>query len=134
MPRRARSAKSRKAARAKGFRSAFECSVAEGLTERGVEFDYEGEKLDYNILQTKRYIPDFTIRGNNVIIESKGRLTAADRKKMLLVKEQHPDRVICLLFQRDNTLYKGSKTRYSEWAEKNGFLWALKEVPDDWLK
>ena len=70
-----------------------------------------------------------------IFVETKGRLTTADRKKMKLIKEQHPNLDIRILFQRDNFLYKGSKTKYSQWAESVGYIWAVgKEVPKAWLK
>ena len=87
--------------------------------------------MEWELLERKKYLPDFKVNG--FILECKGRLTAADRKKMVAVKSQHPDKDIRLLFQFDNKLNPRSKTRYSMWAEKNGFKWALKEVPEAWL-
>lgn len=71
-------------------------------------------------------------------IETKGKFTADDRKKLLAVKEQHPNVVIYLLFQRAyNKLSPKSKTTYADWSEKNGFAWADYNehgVPEEWLK
>lgn len=78
-------------------------------------------------------MPDFALT-NGVLIECKGRLTAADRKKLLLVKKQHPRLDLRLLFQFDNKLSPRSKTRYSTWAEKNGFEWAVGSIPRGWLR
>jgi hypothetical protein len=42
---------------------------------------------------------------------------------MLAVKAQHPEWTIIFVFQNPNqTIAKTSKTTYSKWAEKNGFL------------
>lgn len=103
------------------------------MGRRGEYFEYEpkAEVLVWELRETKKYLPDFKIR--DFIVECKGRLTAADRKKMLHVRDQHPEKDIRLLFQFDNKLNPRSKTRYSAWAEKNGFKWALKEVPEEWL-
>ena len=30
-------------------------------------------------------------------------------------------------------IYKGSKTTYAQWCEKNGFKWAKKEIPQEWI-
>jgi Phage endonuclease I len=131
-PRRSRT---RKEAEAQGYRSGFELRVAEQLTADGAEFNYEpkDEVISYVVHEVRKYLPDFVLP-NKVIIECKGRLTAADRKKLTLIKAQHPDKDIRLVFMYDNKLNPRSKTRYSAWAEKNGFMWALKAVPEDWTK
>jgi hypothetical protein len=52
----------------------------------------------------------------------------------LLIKEQHPDLDIRLLFQNAyNKIRKGSKTTYAMWCEKKGILYAHKQVPKSWL-
>ncbi len=57
-----------------------------------------------------------------------------DRTKHLLIKQQHPDKDIRFLFKVDNKINKASETRYSDWCEKHGFLYAFGEVPEEWLK
>lgn len=70
-----------------------------------------------------------------LVIETKGRFTATDRKKHLLIKAQHPDLDIRFLFQRSaSRLSKKSKTTYADWCRKHGFQFADKVVPDEWLK
>lgn len=72
---------------------------------------------------------------SGLIVETKGRFTAADRKKHLLIKEQHPDLDIRFLFQRSaSRLSKKSKTTYADWCRKHGFQFADKVVPEEWLK
>lgn len=130
----ARRTKTRKDAEQAGFRSGFEARVAEQLTERGTDFDYEPKDgiMEYEIHELHKYLPDFRI--GKMYIECKGRFTAADRKKMRLVKEHNPKKDIRLLFMSNNKLNPRSKTRYSDWAEKNGFKWAIKRIPEEWLE
>lgn len=118
-----------------GFRSGIEVKVAKQLEEAGIKVEYETTKIRYVQPETKHtYTPDFVLP-NGIIIETKGRFVAADRKKHLLIKQQHPDLDIRFVFQRSqNTINKGSKTTYADWATKNGFLYADKEIPDEWLK
>lgn len=119
------------------FRSNFEELVATNLKHRRVKYEYEPEKWDFvQPAQKRKYCPDFKL-SNGVYVECKGRLTAADRKKMLLVKEQYPKIRLVMLFQRaKNTLTKRSKTTYGDWCDKHGIEWAdwEKGIPTDWIK
>lgn len=95
---------------------------------------YEDTKIAYQKAHT--YNPDFTL-GPNVFLECKGRFTAVDRAKHLLVKKQHPEITIHFLFERPfNTLNKASTTTYADWCEKNGYEWTTldKGIPKHWLK
>lgn len=95
-------------------------------------FDYE--KLTVKYVTEQEYTPDFGV-GSNVIIEAKGYFTSEDRTKLKLVRAQHPDLDIRLLFQRaSNKLNKRSSTTYAQWADKHGFKWAEGTVPESWLK
>jgi len=82
----------------------------------------------------RHYVPDF-ILPNGIYIEVKGYLRSEDRKKMILVKKQHPDIDLRLIFQRaSNRIYKKSKTTYADWARKHGFIYADNgRVPREWL-
>lgn len=114
------------------YRSKFEISLATSLKRRKAKFKYEA--LDIPYILEKKYKTDFTLRSDNLIIEAKGVLTPDDRRKMKAVKAQHPHLDIRFVFQNaDNKLNKKSKTTYAQWAEKNGFLWAHKDIPDEWL-
>lgn len=80
-----------------------------------------------------KYRPDFPL-DNGIIIETKGLFTTEDRKKMKLVKEQHPHLDIRLVFSNAMArIAKKSKTTYAKWAEDNGFLWAHRAIPPGWL-
>lgn len=121
-------------ARKKGFRSGLEMDISSDLKSRSIEFTYESCKLDYVIPSRKaRYTPDF-ILANGIIVESKGRFTAADRKKMLLVREANPGADIRFVFSNSsNRIAKNSKTTYADWCDKNGFLYADLTIPNSWL-
>jgi hypothetical protein len=70
-----------------------------------------------------------------MIIETKGLFSTEDRKKMKLVKAQHPTLDIRLVFSNARAkIAKGSPTTYAKWAETNGFKWAHRVIPQDWLK
>lgn len=123
--------KVRKEARGAGYRSGFEQRVAEQLTT----FEYEADRLPYEINETHYYTPDFTLPESGIVLECKGRLTVHDRKKLLLIKEQYPELDLRLVFMYpNNKLSSKSKTRYWEWAEKHGFPWCGPNVPEEWSK
>lgn len=115
------------------FRSNYEKVVCNKLDEQNVPFQYETLNLHYEVSEQRKYTPD-VILPNGIILELKGRFSTADRKKMLLVISQHPDKDIRMVFQRHtNKLFKGSKTTYSEWCDKNNIKWADKVVPIEWI-
>jgi hypothetical protein len=117
------------------YRSRLEKKIADQLKAAGVPFEYESEKLEYEVpARTAKYVIDWKLP-NGIIIESKGWLQAKDRQKMILVKQAHPDRDIRFVFERaKNPIYTGSKTSYAKWAEDHGFRYADKGViPQSWL-
>lgn len=95
-------------------------------------WEYEPFNIAYEV-KPKKYTPDFVLE-NGIIIEAKGRFTGSDRVKHLTLKKQRPDLDIRFVFQFDNKLSKNSKVRYSDWCDKNNFKWALREVPESWVK
>ena len=114
------------------FRSRFEANVYQNAESRGVELEYERERLTYVL--TKVYRADFRIPGTNIIIEAKGHFPAADRAKMLAVRDMNPDFDFRLLFQDASTkIRRGAKTTYGQWADRNGFEWAEGVIPEGWL-
>lgn len=113
------------------FRSKFEEQIAKGFDKEGHVYLYEPSKINYQLVCS--YTPDFHLK-NGVIIEAKGFLKPSDRRKMLAVKDQHPELDIRFVFQRNNPLSKGSKHTYLSWAEKHGFpacVWP--NIPPDWF-
>jgi hypothetical protein len=115
------------------YRSKLEGKVAELLPF----IEYETTKLKYTVPASKHtYTTDFKLSDTR-FIEVKGYLTAADRKKYLLVKEQHPDIELVFFFDKSqNKIHKNSPTTYAMWCDANGFRWTdLKQgLPKDWLK
>lgn len=123
-----------------------EVGIGAQLTAAGIPFDYEKLKLKYTIPEKEHtYTPDFQV--GSIVIEFKGafgygpgRFSGGDpvkeRQKLILVKEQHPDLDLRIVFQRANTkIYKGSPTTYGKWATDHGFKWADKStIPAEWIK
>ena len=116
-----------------GYRSGLEDDIAKDLKDRGVEFEYEKLKVRWQLLENKTYTPDFKLP-NGIIIESKGRFVQADRKKHLIIQDQHPFLDIRYVFSNSKAkLYKGAKSTYGDWCNKHGFLYADKRIPEEWL-
>ena len=118
-----------------GYRSGFEHKVADQLNEAKIDFEYEKTVIDYIKPQTNHtYTIDFTLP-NGILVETKGRWVLEDRKKHLLIKNQHPELDIRIVFQNAKTkIRKGSKTTYGDYCDKHGILWAEKNIPKSWLK
>lgn len=116
------------------YRSGLERVVAEFLRQNKKSFRYEDLKIEWKDLRYRTYTPDF-ILDNGIIVETKGIFDNEDRRKHLAVREQHPELDIRLVFSNANAkLYKGSKTTYAMWCDKNEFLYSHRVIPPDWLK
>lgn len=117
-----------------GFKSGLEENISNQIASKGIEVKYESEKVAYIVPASEHtYNPDFRLP-NGIIIETKGRFVAADRKKHQLVKQQHPNLDIRFVFSNSkNKISKNSKTTYGMWCEKNGFKYADKEIPENWF-
>ena len=123
-----------RAARKYGYRSGLELKVAQDLDEQGVEYLYEKVKIEWEDLAYRTYTPDFVLN-NGIIIETKGMFTAADRRKHLAIKKQHPKLDIRFVFESSKRkLRKGAKSTYAEWCVKYNFLYYDRIIPEDWLK
>lgn len=116
------------------FRSKFEADFAGNLKLHDVKVIYEKSVVKYLIPESiHKYTPDFMI--GHFALETKGVLKIGDRKKMILVKAQHPELEFVLIFQNaKNKIAKGSKTTYGMWADANGFEWYNKIIPKERLK
>ena len=104
-------------------RSRLEDRVEGLLLERGIAYEYESHVIEYIVPESKhKYTPDFNLEA--VHLETKGKFTPADRKKMLNVRNSNPDTLLIMVFpQPNNRLRKGSKTTYADWCDKNGLPW-----------
>ena len=121
-------------ARKHGYRSGLEDKVATYLIKQNVNFLYEKIKIEWEDLAYRTYTPDF-ILDNGIIIETKGRFIALDRRKHLAIKKQHPELDIRFIFTNSkNKLRKGAKFSYAEWCIKHGFRYFDRIIPEDWLK
>lgn len=100
------------------FKSKFEKEVS---STYGLNDSYEIEAIPY-VIESK-YNPDFKL-AKNVFLETKGFFKDSDRRKILAVVKQHPDKKIIMYFQ-DSTvkLRKKGKMTYGEWCDKNGIEW-----------
>lgn len=117
-----------------GFKSKLEVSVFENLKKRKARIRYEGIKFSYTL--RRNYVPDIEVSlpgGGKRYIEVKGYLRPEDRAKMIAVKRDNPEIDIRFLFAKDNKITR-SKLRYSDWAKKYGFEYAIGEVPKEWLR
>lgn len=117
-----------------GYRSGLEEQLAINLKEQGINGEYEQNKIAYIKPATNHtYTPDFRLP-NGIFIETKGRFVLEDRKKHLLIRSQQPQLDIRFVFQNaKNKLRKGSKTTYSDWCIKHGFLFCEISIPSEWL-
>jgi len=117
-----------------GYKSGLEDVVAHQIKSKGLEVNYEIEKIKYVVpLSNHTYTPDFKLP-NGIFVETKGRFMPEDRKKQLLVQFQRPDLDIRFVFSSSNAkITKGSKTTYGDWCNKNGFKYADKLIPESWF-
>ena len=112
------------------FRSKFEAQVASDLIKKKVQFSYETVSYDYVI--SSSYTPDIILP--NCVVELKGTLLKEERKKYIAVKTQHPTLSLRFCFQNaNNKLSKAKRSlTYWQWAERHGFLWCNKTIPEEW--
>lgn len=117
-----------------GFKSGLEENISVQIEDKGIIVEYETEQISYTIPASQHtYHPDFKLP-NGIRVETKGRFVLADRKKHLLIKEQHPELDIRFVFTNSkNKINKKSKTTYGMWCEKHGFKYADKVIPDEWF-
>lgn len=116
-----------------GWRSGLEDAIGAQLKALRVRFEYETIRIPFRPTQMRHYSPDF-ILPNGIIVETKGRFLTADRQKHLIVKLQHPDLDIRLLFSNSRQrISKQSATTYALWCETKGFEYADKSIPLLWI-
>lgn len=75
------------------------------------------------------YTPDFvlTTKLGKIYVEAKGYFRPEDKRKIVAVKRCNPHLDIRLVF------YSFSKKNV-RWAEKHGFLYAIQDIPKEWLR
>jgi hypothetical protein len=119
-----------------GVRSGLEDVICQELSQRNIPYEYEKLTLTYTQPEKKRkYTPDIELTESGIIIEVKGRWVTADRQKIALVKQQHPDKDLRMVFSNSKTkISKTSKTTYGDYCDKLGIPYADKRIPEHWLK
>jgi hypothetical protein len=144
--------KVRKNAIKAGFRSGLEHTVAKILDENNIEYQYEPIKLEYeqktsyknfkcmecgckDILQERKYTPDFVLIKSGKVLEVKGRFVMADRKKIMAVLKNNPDLNFTMVFQNHRAkISRGSKFTYMTWCNKYNIDWVSVDNLGMWLK
>lgn len=116
-----------------GWRSGLEEQVGRQLKQAGAVWEYETLTLPYRVEETRRYTPDFLL-GNGIVVETKGHMPTAERKKLKLIKQQYPALDLRLVFSNPNSrISKTSKTTYARWCETHGIPFAKQFIPEAWL-
>ena len=117
------------------FRSKAEEDIYNILEEQNISYSYEKGKINYEWYEKKKYIPDFFLLDNGIILEVKGRFKIEDRKKHLFIRKQKPWLDIRFIFTNPKAkLYKRGKMTNGSWCDKYEFKYcSIKEgVPKDW--
>ena len=70
-----------------GYRSGLEHKISDYLKELKCKFGYESVKIQWEDLCYRTYTPDFVLN-NGIIIETKGRFLAIDRRKLKYKRTQ----------------------------------------------
>jgi len=117
-------------------RSGLERRIADALTEEGIEFEFESEKITYykavrgglcndcgssSCVKTHTYLVDFYIPEFDFYIEAKGYWKGGSRAKHVAVRKANPEKDIRFIFEYDNWMTKKKKSRYTDWCKKNKF-------------
>ena len=126
------------------FRSGYEREVYKNTykvskpSSFSLAYEDKKEKMKYTI--EHEYLSDLVLTSKDKLrkihVECKGYFKPSDRKKMLAVIRDNPDKDIRMLFQQDNKLSKAPRSKkYSQWCEQHGIKWAVgNKVPDEWIK
>ena len=120
--------------------------------DRGGDFEYEPTTYDVwvplaqrkvvcldcdgtKMKQCQQYTPDIVLKNTGIVVEIKGRLTAANRRKYAAFVDQYPHLDFRMLLQKDSPISKGSKTKYTDWCDKVGIPYYVGEsIPDEWCE
>lgn len=116
-------------------RSGLEDKARQILHNNNVVHSYEPKdgKLSYvQPAKNRTYLPDVVI--GNTIYELKGLFSPEDREKMLHIRDCNPNWEIIMVFQRNNPIRKGSKTRYTDWCDKHNFKWLMISEFEKYIK
>lgn len=111
----------------KKTKNKFEQRIYNLLKRKKISFKYESERIPY--IFTGYYLPDFVLSTpkGKVYIETKGYFRPEHKRKMASVKKLNPQLDIRILFY-------SKKEKDIKWADKNGFIWAVETIPEEWLE
>ncbi len=115
------------------------------LIPKSMKIVYEEEDIPYVI--ESNYKPDFRISTKKndktvAYLEYKGGGRAFDgnvRRKMIAVRDQHPDKKFYIIFHRDfkvgSKRKDGSFMKASDWATRHGFEFCIgyDKIPMEWF-
>lgn len=124
------------------YRNKFEEQTAKALNANSIPFSYESTKIPYTV--SGNYLVDFRITtksGKTIFIETKGNGRSFDghcKRKMIAVKQQHPELDIRIVFYNDGKCgpkrKDGTHMLQSDWAKRNGFEYAIRNIPESWYE
>lgn len=111
--------------RVAGKRSSLEAVIQVLLDSAQIPAKYEQKKIEY--VDKGTYNPDWYVDKigpyKDIIIEAKGNFSSSDRRKMKLVRQQHPNLTIIMVFGKElNRLNRKSTTTYADWCERYEIL------------
>jgi hypothetical protein len=118
------------------FRSGLEKRVAAALDELGVGYEYETVKVKYQPLAKSHLLHSrHRPAPMGFMIECKGFFESKDRTKHLNYQGRTPSarHSLRLLSFKSSPLRKASDTTTRMWCEDNGFKYADKLIPQEWL-
>lgn len=119
------------------YAGGLEASLLKQLDEKlpkGLPIVYEPGLIRFPVPAKKGwYKPDFFLH-NGIVLEGKGQFVSKERQKFLHVKAEHPDLDIRFVFSNPNAkIGKKSETTYAMWCDYNGFKYAKKIIPQEWI-
>ena len=127
----------------KKMASHSEVVFAQTCDSLNIPWQYEPESFEW-VPPLAMYTPDFKIEcedGSYFWIEYKGYLRDKEKTKMREIRKQRPDLNIRFVFEDALKPVAGARKRkdgtkqsHAEWAIKNGYRWANKFIPMEWLK
>lgn len=122
MPRQTKRSRRQRRSRSKTIRrSRFEDNCEQIFKDLKLEYTYEPESWPYT--WTATYTPDWKF--GNIYVETKGKLDYEQRKKLKCIKASNPSRDLRVMLMKDQPIRAGSTTFYSDWLEKEGFIWSV---------
>lgn len=104
----------------------FEVEGARQLDKAKVPYEYEPKDKHVPYTINAEWVPDFVLNGR-IYVELKGKFDAYDKRKLVAVRRGNSTLDLRIVF------YSATKTNV-RWAEKHGWKWAAKTIPQEWIK